>query len=398
MLLTNIKRLVTMESFGVIEDACVRTSGDRIAWVGARKDLPATQPDEEIIDCGGGTVLPGLVDCHTHLVHGGSREHEFRRRSEGATYQEIARAGGGILSTVQATRAASPEELLDGARLRADECMRRGITTVEIKSGYGLDTVTEEKILRVAQKLSDTHPIDVMTTFLGAHVVPQEYRDKRDVYVRLIMHDMLPRVAVGHLAGFCDVFVEEGAFTEEEARVICRKAASLGMKIRLHVDQFSDGGGATLAAELGAASADHLDYVSEAGIEALADAGVIAVMLPAAALFTNSGRYAPARRLIDRGVRVAVSTDYNPGSSPTTDILLCATLAVAQMGMTVDEALAGVTINAAASLGLDSDIGSIAPGKRADLVCFDAPNEDYLLYRFGTNLARVVIKNGAPVV
>lgn len=403
MLLTNISRLVTMEPgegregpLGVIQDACVRIDGNLIAWIGPRSALPSASNDE-IIDCSEDIVLPGLIDCHTHLVYAGSREHEFRMRAEGATYQEIAKAGGGILSTVKATRVASEEDLLSLAKSRADEFMSRGVTTVEIKSGYGLDRDTERKILSVATRLSREHAIDVVSTFLGAHVIPSEYKDRRDAYVQLIIEDMIPSFAADKLCRYCDVFVEEGAFTTDEARVIAKAAQAHGLGIRLHVDQFHDNGGGMLAAELSASSADHLDYVSSEGIEAMAASDVMAVLLPTAAFFVKTGSQAPARKLIDAGVSVALSTDYNPGSSPTTDLLLCATMAVTQMGLTVDEALLGITKNAAASLDLLDQIGSIMPGKKADLVCFDVPNEDYLIYRFGTNFAHRVIKNGTVV-
>jgi imidazolonepropionase len=401
VLLFNIARLLTMEPgedrvgpLGVIEDACVRIRGDRIAWVGKKSDFEAKITDEEVIDLKGDVVLPGLIDCHTHLVYAGSRENEFRMRSAGMSYQEIAKSGGGILSTVRATRKASEEELLALAKVRADEFLSRGITTVEIKSGYGLDQESEEKMLKVATRLDAEHAIDVVPTFLGAHVVPEEYKNKRNEYVRLVIDEMMSKLAKAKLCRFCDVFVEEGAFTIDEAREISEVAKSNGLKMKLQVDQFGDGGGGRLAAELEAISADHLDFVCDDGIQAMAKAGVIAVVLPAAAIFVKSGRLAPARKMVDEGVRVAISTDYNPGSSPTSDLFLCATMAVTQMGLTVDEGLLGITKNAAASLGLEKEIGSIAKGKKADLVSFGIPNEDYLLYRFGTNFARKVIKGG----
>lgn len=404
MFLKNISRLVTMSPspgrigpLGVVEDACVRVSGERIEWIGPLADAPAIGSCEEVIDCGGSVVLPGLIDCHTHLIHAGSRAHEFRMRAVGKTYQEIAKDGGGILSTVRATRDASEDALLMSAKDRADEMLARGITTVEIKSGYGLDIKCEEKILKVARMLSEHHPIDVVPTFLGAHVVPPEFRDKRNEYVDLVANEMLPRFGGAGLCRFCDVFVEEGAFTKDEARRIAKAADSLGIRIRMHIDQFGDGGGGLLAAELKAISADHCDYVSDEGMQAMAKAGVVAVLLPAAVMFAKSGRYAPGRRLIDNGVCVAVSTDFNPGTSPTTDLLLCATLAVVQMGLTIDEALMAITRNAARTLGLEDEIGSIEVGKCANLVSFAVPHEDDLLYRFGTNFAKVVIKNGKIV-
>lgn len=400
ILLRNIGRLVTMEpgaervgALGVIEDACVRIDEDRVAWLGAAKDLPEAT-DDHIIDCSGGVVLPGLVECHTHLVYAGSRENEFRMRADGKTYQEIAKAGGGILSTVKATRAVSEDELLDLAKHHADELLDRGVTTVEIKSGYGLDLETEEKILRVAKRLGDEHEIDVVTTFLGAHVVPQEYKDRRGDYVKLVTNEMLPRIAEQKLATFCDVFVEEGAFTADEARRIAEAANKYGLRMKLHIDQFGDGGGGKLAAEIKAVSADHLDYTSDSGIEAMVQAGVVGVLLPCATFFAKSGRQPAARSMADAGMKVAVSTDFNPGTSPTTDLLLCSTMAVTQMGLNTDEALMAVTSSSAAALALGGGAGRVAQGKKADLVSFDVPHEDYLLYRFGTNHARHVVKAG----
>lgn len=400
LLLKNIGRLVTMEpgaerigALGVIEDACVRVDKGLVVWLGKSADLPH-ETDDDIIDCGGEVVLPGLVECHTHLVFAGSRENEFRMRAQGKTYQEIAKAGGGILSTVKATRAAGEDELLELAKQRADEFLDRGVTTVEIKSGYGLELETEEKILRVAKRLGDDHEIDVVTTFLGAHVVPQEYKDRRADYVKLVTNEMLPRIAEQKLATFCDVFVEDAAFTADEARAIAEAAGRHGLRMKLHVDQFGGGGGGELAAELGAVSADHLDYTSDAGIEAMVKAGVVGVILPSATLFAKSGREPAARRMADAGMKVAVSTDFNPGTSPTTDLLLCATMAVTRMGLTADEALMAITSASADALVLDDGSGRIACGKRADLVSFDVPHEDYLLYRFGTNHARHIIKAG----
>jgi imidazolonepropionase len=400
ILLKNIGRLVTMEpgagrvgALGVIENACLRVTGDRVVWFGAAEDLPGAT-DSRVVDCNAGVVMPGLVECHTHLVYAGSRADEFRMRAEGKTYQEIAKAGGGILSTVKATRIAGEDELLKLAKERADEFLERGVTAMEIKSGYGLDLETEEKILRVAKRLGEEHEVDIVTTFLGAHVVPREYKDRRADYVKLVTHEMLPRIAGQKLAKFCDVFVEEGAFTADEARTIAEAASKHGMRMKLHVDQFSDGGGGELAAELNAVSADHLDYTSERGIEAMAKAGVVGVLLPSATLFAKSGRQPAARSMADGGMRVAVSTDFNPGTSPTTDLMLNATMAVTQMGLKADEALMAVTSTSADALLLNDGAGRIAQGKKADLVSFDVPHEDYLLYRFGTNYARHVIKAG----
>jgi len=386
-LIKNIHRLVTMNpgddrlgGLGVIEGAALSIRDGRIEWFGAQSDCPTFEG--EIVDADSGVVMPGIVDCHTHLVHGGSRQNEFNMRSEGKGYQEIAAAGGGILSTVRATREASRDELFDGAAIRIENMLSRGVTTLEIKTGYGLSLNDELKMADVIERLSDEYPIDIHGTFLGAHVIPMEYRDHRDEYIRIVMDEMLPKVS-GILSA-CDVFVEEGAYTRDEAIRICTRAKELGLSIHLHVDQFSDGGGGKLAAELGALSASHLDYTDEAGMKAMASAGVVGVALPGASFFTGGGRYPDARKMIDSGVIVAISTDYNPGTTPSLDPLMNASIAVTQMGMSCDEALLGITKYGALALGL-TDRGVIEIGNRADLAIFDAPDEHYLLYRYGEN-------------
>lgn len=402
ILITNIGRLVTMEEkkgrqggLGVVEDAVLLVEDERIAWFGTRKEWLKRRSDGfEEFDVGGGIVSPGLIDCHTHLVHAGSRQNEFFLRSQGKKYWEIAKAGGGIMSTVRATREASNDDLYRLSSERADEAFLHGTLVAEVKTGYGLDLQTELKILDVIRTLKDSHPIRFFATFLGAHVVPAEYKNRRGDYVKIVIDKMIPAVSRQRLCSFCDVFVDDGAFTSDEARAIVKAARKHKMAIRLHVDQFKDGGGGKLAAELGAISADHLDYVSDKGIDAMKRVGVVGVVLPGATFFTGGRRYAPAKKMIDKGARVAIATDYNPGTNPCLDLLLTATIAVTQMGLTLDEAWKGVTINAAASLGIDDDCGTISIGKRADLVVFDAPDEYYPIYRYGKNCVSAVIKKG----
>jgi len=402
LLITNIGRLVTMElrkgrqgGLGVIEDAVLLVANEHIAWFGTRKDWLKRRKDGfEEFDVGGGIVTPGLIDCHTHLVHGGSRQNEFVLRSQGKKYWEIAKFGGGIMSTVRATRGASYDDLYRISSERADEAFLHGTLAMEVKTGYGLDPQTELKILDVIRTLKDNHPIRFFATFLGAHVVPAEYKDRRRDYVRQVIDKMIPAVAGQQLCSFCDVFVEDGAFTADEARSIAKAAKKHKMAIRLHVDQFKDGGGAQLAAELKAMSADHLDYISDKGIAALKKSRTVAVVLPGATFFTGGKHYAPARKMIDNGVCVAISTDYNPGTNPCLDLMFTATITVTQMGLTLGEAWKGITINAAASLGIDGDCGTVATGKRADLVVFDAPDEYYPMYRYGKNCVSAVVKKG----
>jgi imidazolonepropionase len=392
MLINNIGRLVTMKAgpgregpLGVMERAAVRIQGGLIAWVGRQRDLPPAKGAEEVIDAADGVILPGLIDCHTHIIHAGSRQQEFKLRSEGKSYQEIAAAGGGIMSTVRATRAATADELYLAATRRADEMLGRGVTTAEIKTGYGLEPEAEMKMVEVIRRLARNHPIGTFGTFLGAHVVPVEYQARREEYVRLVIDRMLPQAAASEVISGCDIFVEEIAFSPDEAREIARAAQALGLGLHLHVDQFGDGGGGQLAAGLGAQSASHMDYTSEKG--------VVAGVLPGASFFTGGGHYPDVRKMIDTGLAVAISTDYNPGTSPSLDLMLDASIAVTQMGMTCDEALAGITKHAAAALGL-SDRGTLSQGKRADVVIFDAPDEYYPLYRYGDNFVSQVILGG----
>jgi imidazolonepropionase len=358
------------------------------------------------IDAAGGLVTPGLIDAHTHLVFAGTREAEWQMRARGAGYLEVLAAGGGILSTVDATRAATGPELLAGARRRLDEMLACGTTTAEAKSGYGLELATELRQLDVVGRLDMEGPIQLVPTYLGAHAVPPEYRDVpngTDAYIAHIVRDHLPLVAGQGIARFCDVFCEAGVFNSGQAARVLSAAEHYGLKFRIHADELAPSGGAELAAELGCVSADHLAAPSDAGVAALArsaDEGypVVATLLPATSWFLGKHHFAPARRFIEAGVPVALATDLNPGTSPTVSLPLVMSIACLEMGLTPTEALAAVTINAAHSLALGDEIGSIEPGKQADLVVWDVPSLEQLPYWLGTRPARVVIKRGRVVL
>ena len=368
-----------------------------IAFVGESAELLerfGPLVDAERLDAEGGTAVPGFVDPHTHLPWAGSREHEFAQRLAGKSYMEIAAAGGGILSTVRATREASEGELAARVRQRLDWMLVGGTTTAEAKSGYGLSTEDEIKQLRAIRAAATGHPVDLVPTLMAAHEVPTEYRDRRERYLDLICEEIVPAVAERELARFADVFCEQGVFTADESRRVLLAASEHGLRPRLHADEFVDSGGAELAAEVGALSADHLIAVSEAGIDALAGAGVIATLLPGTSFFLMKHTYAPARRMIDAGVPIALATDCNPGSSFTESMPMVFVLAVFELGLTIEEALTAATLNAACALDLGERIGSIETGKRADLVLLDAPNLLHLAYHYGVNLVRTVIKDG----
>lgn len=403
LLIKNIGRLLTMTDqgkgdLGVIENAACLIKRGRIEWFGGAENIPKIEEYlYSLIDAEGGVVMPGLIDCHTHLVHGGSREMEVAERACGKSYKEIAKEGGGILSTVRATRETSFEDLCRQAAKRANEALENGITTLEVKSGYGLDIETELKILKVIYWLQTNHHMTFVSTFLGAHTVPGEYQNKRGEYVDLVADEMIPKVAGDGLAEFCDVFVERIAFNPGEARRVIEAGKKFGMSPKLHVDQMSSGGGAELAAGLGAVSADHLEYISDKGIRALAENNVTAVLIPASTFYLGEKKYAPARKLIEAGVDVALSTDYNPGSSPTLNLFLTATIATSYLKMTMEECLKGITVNAAKALGIDDGRGTIRKDGVADLLILDAPNEYYPIYRFGSSCVKCVIKNGKPL-
>ncbi|HEX6104334.1 MAG TPA: imidazolonepropionase [Gemmatimonadales bacterium] len=377
-----------------IQDAVLVWEGGEIAWVGRRAELPEAYRPAEAVDAGGGLVVPGLVDCHTHLAFAGWRAEEFVQRIEGRSYLDIARAGGGIQRTVRLTRAAGEEALLARARETLRDMLALGITTVECKSGYGLDREHELELLRVYRRLGREGPVRIVATFLGAHAVPPEYREHREGYVRLLVEELIPEVARLGLAACCDAFVEESAFSAAEARRILLAGREAGLAPKLHADQLTASGGAELAAEVGALSADHLEQVTDRGIRALAEAGVVAVSLPIASLYLGQPPM-PARRLIEAGVPVAVATDFNPGSAPSYHLPLALTLACTLQRMTPAEALKGATSIAARAIGLGRRVGSLEPGKVADFAVIDAPDVATWLYHLRPNANRLTVVGGA---
>lgn len=383
----------TQDDAGIIANASLVWRGEDVIWVGAHDDLPEEFQTEPVTDCGGRLVIPGLIDCHTHLCFGGWRDDEFNLRLKGVSYQEIAESGGGINKTVTATRASSLGDLLRLASAHLDSMLALGVTTVECKSGYGLDAESEFKQLEVYRRLRGAHAVTLVPTFLGAHTVPREFQNRRKEYVRLLCEELIPEVAQRELAVFCDVFVEDGAFSLDEARLILAAAGANGLGIKVHADQLSDGGGASLAAEFGAVSAEHLEYVGDGGIIALAKARVVAVSLPLASLYLRE-RYMPARRLMQAAVAVAVATDFNPGSAPSYHLPLALTLACINQGMTPAEALMGATAVAARAVGMENTIGSLLPGRRADFALIDSPSLNHWLYHFRDNACLAVVKNG----
>lgn len=357
----------------------------RVVWIGPEAELPEAYVGWPTEDAGGRLVVPGLVDSHTHLAFGGWRSDEFVARLRGRSYQEIAAAGGGIAATVRRTRALSEDELLERCLAFASGMAELGVTAVEAKSGYGLDVDSELKLLRVYRRLDEEGPVRVVSTFLGAHAVPAEWREDREGYLELVIEEVLPLVAAEGLAAFCDVFVEEGtAFTAEEGRRVLEAARDLGLGVKLHVDQLSDGGGAALAAELGATSADHLEHVSDEGMGRLAAAGTVAVALPLATAYLDQPPM-PARRLLDAGVPVAVATDFNPGTAPSYHLPLAMWLACVRLRMTPAEALKGATLLAARAIGCADRLGSLEVGKAADFVLIDASDVDQWLYHYRGN-------------
>jgi imidazolonepropionase len=398
-LLENIAQLATCRAEGgqgeihAIADAGLVWQGDAIRWVGPRRALPAEYAGAERHDAGGGLVIPGLVDCHTHLAFGGWRADEFEQRIRGRSYLEIAAEGGGIARTVRLTREASEAELAARAAEFLREMLSLGVTTVECKSGYGLDREHELRLLRAYRTLARAQPVRLVPTFLGAHVVPPEFRADRAGYLSLLVDELIPTVARERLAGFCDVFVERSAFTLDEARRVLRAGQAAGLGAKLHADQLSAGGGAELAAELGAVSADHLECASDAGVAAMAGAGVVAVSLPIASLYLGQTPFA-ARRWIDAGVPVAVATDFNPGSAPSCHLPFALTLACTLQRMTPAEALKGATIIGARAVGLEQRIGSLEPGKAADFAVLDAPDVNHWLYHLRANACRSTVIAG----
>lgn len=391
---------------GIIPRGAVAAREGRIVWVGRTEELR-----EEVrlarggqsFDADGRVVMPGLVECHAHLAFAGDRSDEFQLRVAGASYQEVAAAGGGIMSTVHATRAASDEVLRALSRKRLDYFLRFGVTTVEAKSGYGLSQEQELRILEVYRDVAAGHPADVVPTLLAAHTVPVEYLDRPDDYVRMVVKKMIPAVAKQRLAVFCDAFCEQGAFTVEQCRRVLEAGAEHGLLPKLHADQLTYMGGTEMAAELGAVSVDHLDHVSDAGIAALAAAQgkkrvPVAVLLPGATFFLGEGGYAPARRLLDAGARVALSTDLNPGSSPTANLWLMASMGCSQLRMSAEEVIRAITIEAAAALAMDEQVGSLEVGKKADILILEETRHAEVPYRYGMNPVWRVYKEGKLVV
>jgi imidazolonepropionase len=382
------------------EDAALAASADRIVWIGPERDLDrsvSAGPGVTTVDAEGASVVPGFVDAHTHLAFAGDRDEEIGRRLAGATYAEIAAAGGGIVKTVTATRAASRETLAGLIASRLDEMLLCGTTTAEVKSGYGLETEAELRSLRAIQDAAAAHPVSVVATFLGAHEVPVEHKAERERYLDLLIGEMLPAVAESGLAEFCDVFCEEGVFSVAESRRVLEAARARGFKLRIHADELKHTGGAALAGELGTSSADHLVFAAEAGMRALADASCVATLLPSAAFYLRLPRFAPARALVAAGAPLALASDVNPGGGLSPSLPFAMAIGCFAMGLSLEEALAAVTINPAFSLGRHQDVGSLEVGKRADLVVLRSTRLLDLI-RVGVPAIRAVVKDGRIVV
>lgn len=388
-LFTNV-HLATMtdgaKSYGSIKNGALAVSKGKIAWLGSMDKLPNLDDSSaEIIDGQGQWLTPGLVDCHTHLVYGGNRANEFEMRLEGKSYQEIANAGGGIVSTVSATRAASEQELLDSALPRITALHSQGVTTIEIKSGYGLDTQTEVKMLKVAGALAEKLPVTVKRTFLGAHALPVEYKDDPDGYVNLVCNEMMPKIAKEGLADAVDVFCEGIGFNKEQTRLVFSAAKKYGMPVKIHAEQLSNLGGTELAAQYNALSSDHIEFLDEAGVKAMKDSEMTAVLLPGAFYFLRETQLPPIELLRKHEVDMAIATDANPGSSPINNIQLMLNMACTLFRLTPVEALAGVTVNGAKALGLSDSKGQIAIGFDADLALWNISQPAELCYQFGVN-------------
>ncbi len=410
LILKNIGKLVTMQGsssfrvkeemnkINIIENAYIAVKNGKILAIGVGDEFGNLCGDDtKIHDAEGLLVTPGLIDSHTHLIHGGSRENEFSMKLNGVPYIEILNNGGGILSTVKATKEASEEELYKKAKKSLDRMLEFGVTTVEEKSGYGLELNTEIKQLEVARALDKNHPVDLVHTFLGAHAVPEEYKENHKAYIDILVDVMMPKIKDMGLAEFCDVFCEEGVFTIEESEYILQKAKEMGYKLKIHADEIESLGGAELAAKLGCVSADHLMAASDEGIKMMAENNVVANILPATSFNLNKN-YADCRKMIDMGAIVSLSSDYNPGSCPSENLQLVMQLGCLHLKMTPNEVLTAVTINAAYAIDRADKIGSIEVGKNADFVVFDARNVEYLMYHFGINHTKKVYKNGNLVV
>jgi imidazolonepropionase len=379
-------RLATMAAaqpgLGIVENGLIASRDGRIVYAGATSDAPSLDTTESI-DCEGRWITPGLVDCHTHIVYGGNRAHEFELRLAGATYDEISRAGGGIISTMRATREASEDALLAAAKKRVETLMRDGVTTLEIKSGYGLDLDSEMKSLRVARRLGEVLPLSVATTFLGAHALPPEANGDKDAYIAQVCERQLPAVAKAGLADAVDAFCESIAFSPEQVARVFEAARGFGLPVKLHAEQLTTLGGAALAARFGALSADHLEHADEAGIQALAQSGTVAVLLPGAFYFLRETQKPPVDLLRKHNVPIAISSDSNPGTSPLTSLLLTMNMAATFFRLTVDECLLGVTRQAARALGRLDQVGTLEAGKSCDLAIWDIERPAELVYRIG---------------
>ncbi len=380
-----------------LEGGAVAVHGERIVAVGPAEELETRYRAAEVLEAEGGLVVPGFVDAHTHPVFATTREAEFELRNQGRGYAEIAAAGGGILSTVRGVREASLEHLEAGLLARLDRFLEAGTTTLECKSGYGLERAAELRSLEAIAAANHSHAVDLVPTYLGAHTLPPEYADRREAYVEAIVQEWLPEISERRLARYADVFTESIAFGLDETRQIARAARALGLGVRLHVDQLTSGGGAELAAEVGAATADHLEHVSEAGLAALAEAGVQPVLCPLVPIYLREPAEAPGRRIVDTGLAPVLSTDFNPGSCMLQSLPEVVTFAALRYGFRAAESLTACTLNAAASLGLAEDRGSLEVGKRADLLVLDLPNLEHLAYEFGRNPVRAVVKSGRIV-
>ena len=379
--------------YGAVHDAAIGIRGDRIAWIGPANDLPRNATIARRISCDGRWATPGLIDCHTHLVYAGNRADEFEKRLHGASYADIARAGGGIQSTIRATRAATQGSLAAQSRLRLAALASQGVTTVEIKSGYGQDTATELKQLKVARQVAAECAVDVRTTLLAAHALPPEFADRRDAYIDYVCADMIPAIVDASVADAVDVFCESIAFTPAQTRRVFTCARQNDLAVKLHADQLSDQQGAELAAEFGALSADHLEHTSERGVKAMAAAGTIAVLLPGAFYSLRDTRMPPVDALRAHGVPIAIATDCNPGTSPCVSLILMLNMACTLFRLTPEEALAGVTRHAARALGF-VDRGTLSIGQRADIVLWDIETPADLAYRVGGNACAGIVRGG----
>lgn len=387
---TGPKRGEEQGSFDILRHTVIAAEDGVISYVGPEAFAPEA---DEVIDARGGLVTPGLVDAHTHLVFGGWRQNELALKLDGVSYLDILKNGGGILSTVKSTRQASEQALFEKSSAILNEMLAHGTTICEAKSGYGLTLDDELKQLTVIRELGKTHHVELIPTFMGAHAIPEEYRENREGYVRLVCEEMIPAVAGSGLARYCDVFCETGVFTAEESEIILQTAKSYGMGLKIHSDEIDCIGGTEVAARLGAVSAEHLIQTTPEDMDAMAESGVIAVLLPATSFYLDKP-YAQAREMLRRGMAVAIASDFNPGSSPSCNLQFAMNLACLRYKLTPMEALTAVTLNAAAAVGMAGKAGSLEPGKQADILIWDAPDLDYIFYRFGSNLVRTVIKNG----